>query len=366
MKKEFEAYLKKRLEDFEIIKDERLLEEEFIEETNRLVKGLLDMYEATEDECFLNYAQPHIADILSYDVSRAAGMVKNILTMNANVNIIDELSIKKIHEVREFYKNHERNQYGIFKRDIEFELDEKEVVTPELKAHMEGLKQFSFSDLSRAFVFLAAYENKFNGHFGYEDIHKQLLALRQVNYCKRLNIYTSSQTGVSLDENHEIINATIGTQALMISTLVDTSEQIHEAIFEYYKGVRDLAKEAIVNYFELKANADQLVSDKVMHQIEKNVLFEMPMISMQALLAYGVVKAALLNIVSEKYALVGFEILKGVVTGYLNKEKNGTVERLEKHHFKASLGIIMSAYAIVLQAEKKGLLSIKEDVCYGI
>jgi len=349
MKREFEDYLIKFLEGFKVVRDEESSLENYIFKKSQFVRGLLDMYKATGDARYLNDAQPYMVDVLSYDARHAAEMAKNILTLNTDV--IDGQLLEKIHEVSAFYKSHVRNQKSVFAKQDEFETDKEE------------LNQFSFFDFSRVFPFLAAYENKLNGHFGYEDIYKQLFTLRQFDYCQRLSVYADVQTSIRLGDSHETIKTTIAAQALMIFTLVDTSEQMHEAIFEYYKGVRDLAKEAIVNYFELKTNAKQRVSEGTMEEIEKNLLFDMSMIPSQSLLAYGVLKAALLNIVSEKYAKIGFEIFENDMMTYLNKEKNGMLKDIDKQQFEDALGTIMSAYAMVLKLEKQGMLVVKEEMC---
>lgn len=271
-----------------------------------ILKGAIDLYEATGDEFYWNFLESYLTDFVDVD-----GNLKGYK--------MDEYNIDHLNPGKALFFAYEKTGDERFMKAIEKQMDQVRS-HPRIPAGNFWHKnryphQVWLDGLYMALPFYAEYENKYNGHKGYADIYQQFINVR--------NILKDAQTGLyyhAYDDSKSMFwadqetglsaNFWLRAEGWLLMALVDTVDKMNEMIFEHYKGLKDLAKEVITDilpYQDEKTGMFWHVIDQA--EREGNYVET----SGTAMVAYAVLKGIRLNILDDSLRPLAEKMLTGIL-----------------------------------------------------
>lgn len=173
--------------------------------------------------------------------------------------------------------------------------------------------QIWLDGLYMAQPYYMAYETKFNQKQGYNDIVKQFENVRKYMYNKEKGLYyhaydeakiqhwANKETGLSA-------NFWLRSMGWYLMALIDTIDEMSIEIFEHYKSLEALFKEAVKGILQYQDKDESKLFYQVIDRadIDNNYLET----SGTAMIAYSILKGCSMGILSrEKYQPLGEEIL---------------------------------------------------------
>lgn len=187
--------------------------------------------------------------------------------------------------------------------------------------------QIWLDGLYMAQPFYMAYESKYGRKEGYHDIVNQFLNVRKFLYNSEKELYYHAFDEEKLQKwadktTGQSPNFWLRSMGWYLMALTDTLEEMSIEVFEHYKTLSDLYKEAIKGILKYQDNDSKLfyqVIDKA--YIDGNYTET----SGTAMIAYSILKACRIGILQkEKYQVTAEEILERLVEQKL-KEKDGSL-----------------------------------------
>lgn len=308
---DMDSYFKEFLNNFKPYKGHWCYEDGVI------LKGAADLYEATGNELYWNFIERYLEEFVDEQGSLLGYTASEYNIDHVNAGKVLYLAVEKtgkeefriaLEHQREQLRSHPRIPAGNFWHKNRYP------------------HQVWLDGLYMALPFLAEYENKYNGHSGYDDIHRQFMTVKKVLKDPKTGLYlhayddsksqfwADSQTGLS---KHCWLRA----EGWLLMALVDSIDKMSETIFEYYKDLVDMFKDAInafLPYQDEKTGLWRQVVD-VQGRDEENYLE----VSGTAMVAYALLKGARLGILDDHHKLAGEKALQGIRSEYGYQDEAG-------------------------------------------
>lgn len=272
-----------------------------------VLMGCLQLYEATGEvfykEFIFNYLKNFITDdgtINNYEMEKY-----NIDSINAGKILFfcyaetkEEKYRKAIEALMEQIRSHPRTECGNFWH---------KKIYP---------NQIWLDGLYMAQPFYMAYETVFNNKANYNDIISQFVNVRKYIFDDGKMLYyhafDESKTQCWADEKTGLSkNFWLRSMGWYLMALIDTMDVMSIEIFEHYKTLEGLFKEAIKGILQYQEKENKLfyqVIDK--GDIEGNYTET----SGSAMIAYAIMKACRMGVLSEeKYRAIGEEVFDAII-----------------------------------------------------
>jgi unsaturated rhamnogalacturonyl hydrolase len=199
--------------------------------------------------------------------------------------------------------------------------------------------QIWLDGLYMAQPFYMEYETKYENKEHYEDIINQFKNVRKYIYNEEKELYYHAYDEAKIQiwadkETGKSPNFWLRAMGWYLMSLVDTMDVMSKEIFEQYKTLEGIFKEAvkgILQYQEKESKLFYQVIDK--GDIEGNYLET----SGSAMVAYAILKGCRLGVLSkEKYQGIGEEVLNSIIDNMLIEEEG--VPKLSQICSVAGLG----------------------------
>lgn len=308
LKEKCEKYVAEYLNNYEPYKGKWCYED------GCLLQGAMLLYKATNEERYLKFILAYLNEFIGEN-GEIKGYSKeeyNIDNINAGKVLFDIYKItkeEKYKKVIEILYNqiltHPRVEQGNFWHKKRYEnqvwLDGMYMVEP----------------------FYMRYETEFNGKKNYYDIYKHFTNVREnmFNEDKQLHYHgwdtakklewADKQTGLSK-------NFWLRAIGWHLMAMVDTLEYMSEEIFDEYRGLQILFKEAINGVVKYQDEQSKMWYQVVDKMEEKGNYLET---SGTLMIVYAMMKGARLGYLNEKYSTIGYEAFKGVCEKYLHEDE---------------------------------------------
>jgi len=299
----YELYFKEFLKNFTPYKGFWCYEDGVI------LKGAIDLYEVTGDEFYWDFLEGYLNDFVDSD-----GNLKGYK--------MDEYNIDHINPGNALFFAYEKTKDERFMKAIEKQMDQIRS-HPRIPAGNFWHKnryphQVWLDGLYMALPFYTEYENKYNGHQGYEDIYTQFMNVKAVLRDEKTGLYyhayddsksmfwANKETGLSE-------NFWLRAEGWLLMALVDTASKMSETIFEYYKGLKDLAKEAITDILPFQ-DAQTGMWWHVIDQAGREGNYVE--VSGTAMVVYSILKGIRLNILDDSLKDVAVRAFEGILETY--------------------------------------------------
>lgn len=305
-------YIKSYVEKYENYKDHWNYEDGCV------LIGCVQLYKATKDSFYKDFVVKYMEDYLNEDgtIKRYEKEKYNIDNINSGKVLFflyeetgDEKYRKAIDVLMDQLKSHPRTQCGNFWHKN---------IYP---------NQIWLDGLYMAQPFYMAYETKFNRKENYNDIVHQFENVRKYLYSQEKELYyhaydeakiqswANKETGLSP-------NFWLRSVGWYLMALVDTIDEISKEIFEHYKTLETILKEAVNGILKYQDNESKLFYQVIDKDDIENNYFET---SGSAMVGYTIMKACSLGLLQkEKYQKIGEEILEQIVDQKLIDE-NGQI-----------------------------------------
>lgn len=264
--------------------------------------GCIQLYKATKDNYYKDFVLQYMESFINPD-----GSIRTFEKDKYNIDSInpgkvlfflyeetkDEKYRLAIDTVHDQLKTHPRTKCGNFWHKN---------IYP---------NQIWLDGLYMAQPFYMAYETKYNNKEGYNDIVNQFENVKMYLYNKNKALYYHAFDEARIQkwadkETGQSPNFWLRSMGWFLMALVDTIEEMSIEIFEHYKSLSAIYKEAIqgiLNYQDKESKLFYQVIDKA--DIEGNYLET----SGTTMIAYSIMKACRLGILQkEKYQPIGEEI----------------------------------------------------------
>ena len=275
-----------------------------------IMMGCKELHEATKDDKYLKIIEEYSENIIASITSCKENEIRKIEVENINAgkvlfyiyNVTGDIKYKQIIEVlMKVLKQSLRTHGGNFTRDL------------------NKLGEVYLRDTYYTEPFYMAYETQFNGKENYNDIIGQFESIRDNMFNKEKGLYVEAY-----DETKSKVWASKATGmskvfylravGYYLMALIDTMQAMSIEIFEHYKALEVMFKEAIKGVLKYQDS-----STKMFHQIiddeGKDNYLETAGSSM---IAYAILKACQMGVLSkEKYEQTGIEIIEAVITNKL-------------------------------------------------
>ncbi|WP_294096494.1 glycoside hydrolase family 88 protein [uncultured Cetobacterium sp.] len=283
-----------------------------------LLQGTMLLYKATEDKKYLEFVYEYLKEfvgengvIKGYDKSEF-----NIDNINAGKVLFDAYNFtgdekyrKAIEKLHEQILEHPRVSQGNFWHKKRYEN----------QVWLDGLYMVE--------PFYIRYETEFNGKRNYADIFKHFVNVRENMFDENKKLHyhgwdTAKKCSWIVPETGLSKNFWLRAIGWHLMAMVDTLEYMSEEIFNEYRGLQILFKEAIRGidqYRDLEKDMWYQVVDK---QTETGNYLET---SGSLMVAYSMMKGARLGYISEKYSEIGKKAFEGVCKEYLEEKDNGSL-----------------------------------------
>ncbi len=281
-----------------------------------ILMGCRQMYEATLDRQYLDF-------ILNY--------LKAFIDEDGNIHHyeLEQFNIDSINAGKVLFYIYELTNEEKYRKAIEF-LMERLREHPRTKGHNFWHKsiypyQVWLDGLYMAQPFYMEYETKYHQKENYNDIVGQFRNVRKFMFDEKKQLYyhgydeariqpwCDKETGLSK-------NFWLRSMGWYLMALADTIEAISIEIYESYRELSSLFKEAvkgILQYQDARTKLFYQVIDQ--SEIEGNYLET----SGSAMVGYAILKGCRLNLLSkEKYQQIGVAIVEGIIQHKLI-QKNG-------------------------------------------
>ncbi|MCL1990835.1 MAG: glycoside hydrolase family 88 protein [Defluviitaleaceae bacterium] len=279
-----------------------------------ILKGAIDLYEVTNDEFYWHFLEAYLNEFVD-----EAGDLKGYTASEYN---IDHLNAGKA-----LFFAYEKTKDARYLKAIRKQMDQVHH-HPRIPAgnfwHKKRYPHQVWLDgLYMALPFYAEYEHKYNGHVGYADIYNQFKTVEAILRDEKTGLYyhayddsksmfwANQETGLSE-------NFWLRAEGWLLMALVDTVDQMSETIFEYHKGLKDLAKRAITDILPFRDEATGMWWQVIDQGKRAGNYVE---VSGTAMVAYAILKGIRLNILDDALKEVAIEALAGILTTHGYEEK---------------------------------------------
>ncbi len=305
-----EKFLEKYLQDYTNYK------EYWNYEDGCVLIGARQMYEATGEQRYYDFIEKYLkhfiteeGEILYYEKGKY-----NIDSVNCGKILFfmyDQTGEEKYRKAIEFImdelRNHPRCQSGNFFH--------KQIYP----------NQIWLDGLYMAQPFYTEYETKYDNKEKYIDIMNQFENVRKYLYEQEKGLYyhafdeakkqfwCNKETGCSP-------NFWLRSMGWYLMALVDVMDAMSIEIFEYYKRLQELFKEAIQGILQYQDEESKMFYQVIDRpDVDGNYLET----SGSAMIGYAIIKACRMGILSkEKYADIGIGIIEGIISRQLKEEQN--------------------------------------------
>lgn len=280
-----------------------------------VLMGSLQLYEATGDEIYKEFIFKYLDQFITND-----GTINHYDYKNYNIDSInagkvlffcfaetnDEKYRKAIEALMVQLRSHPRIECGNFWH---------KKIYP---------NQIWLDGLYMAQPFYMAYETIFNNKANYNDIISQFVNVRQYIFDDRAGLYyhafDESKTQCWADEKTGLSkNFWLRSMGWYLMALIDTMDVMSIEIFEHYKTLEAMFKEAIKGILQYQDDENKLfyqVIDK--GEIEGNYTET----SGSAMIAYAILKACRMGVLSkEKYQAIGEQVFEAIIEHKLAEEE---------------------------------------------
>ena len=271
-----------------------------------ILKGAVDLYEVTGDEFYWDFLEKYL-----YDFVDVEGNLKGYK--------MDEYNIDHINPGKALFFAFEKTKDERFMKAIEKQMDQVRS-HPRIPAGNFWHKnryphQVWLDGLYMALPFYTEYENKYNGHKGYEDIYNQFISVRDTLRDAQTGLYyhayddsksmfwADSETGLSA-------NFWLRAQGWLLMALVDVIDKMSETIFEYYKGLIDLAKATINDILPFQDEETGMWWHVIDQGGREGNYVE---VSGSAMVVYAILKGIRLNILDDSLKDVAIRAFEGIL-----------------------------------------------------
>jgi len=264
------------------------------------------MYEATNDDKYIQFILHYLADIVTNK--------GEIVNYNTEKYSIDDISCGKI-----LFFVYEKTKEEKYKKAFEF-IMKRLMSHPRCACgnfwHKEIYpNQIWLDGLYMAQPFYMEYETKYHKKENYEDIINQFRNVRKYLYndSKKLYYHAYDEAKIQPWCNKKTgcsSNFWLRSMGWYLMALIDVIDNMSEEIYEYYRELIDLFKEAIkgiLPYQDIKTGMFYQVIDQ--GEVEGNYLET----SGTSMIAYAIMKGCRLQILEEeKYANIGIYAFEGM------------------------------------------------------
>jgi len=282
-----------------------------------ILKGAADLYEATKDEFYWHFIERYLGEFVD-----AQG---NLLGYTASEYNIDHVNAGKV-----LFLAYEKTGEERFRIALEHQMEQlrshPRIPSGNFWHKNRYPHQVWLDGLYMALPFFAEYENRFNNHGHYADIHNQFMNVKKIIKDPKTGLYLHAyddsksmfwadpQTGLS---KHCWLRA----EGWLLMALIDTVDKMSETIFEYYKDLVDMFQEAIhdfLPYQDAKTGLWRQVVD-VAGRDEENYLE----VSGTAMVIYALLKGVRLGFLEESHKQAAIKALKGILSEYGYEDEAG-------------------------------------------
>lgn len=303
--------------------------------------GCQQMYEATKDEFYKRFILDYVDSFVTAD-----GMIVNY---EEDKNSLDSINAGKI--LFFLYKETQEERYY---KAIEYIMNQLES-QPRLKCGNFGHEkiypnQIWLEDLYMALPFYMAYETLFNKKENYNDIIKQYTNVRKYIFDDNKQLYyhaydeTRSQEWA--DKETGVYNSfLLPSMGWYLMSLIDSIDVMSIEIFEAYKTLEGLFKEAVKGVLQYQDK-----SNKMFYQIidrgdlEGNYMET----SGTSMIIYAILKGCRIGVLSEeRYKKRAEEMLVSVITNMFVDNEDTKVLTSDP----TGVGLFMMAYSLSLMTK---------------
>ena len=275
-----------------------------------ILKGAIDLYEATTDEDYWNFVESYLNEFVAQD-----GTLKGYKPSEYN---IDHINAGKV-----LFFAYEKTKDERYRQAIEQQMDQlrshPRVSTGNFWHKNRYPHQVWLDGLYMALPFYTEYEHKFNQHRNYEDIYKQFMAVKDIlkneENALYYHAYDESKSMFWCDPKTGLSkHCWLRAEGWLLMALVDCVDKMSETIFEFYKGLIDMFAEAIKGILPYQDETTGLwrqVVD-VKGRDEENYLE----VSGTAMVIYAILKGVRLNLIDESYKAAAVKALQGILEVY--------------------------------------------------
>jgi unsaturated rhamnogalacturonyl hydrolase len=183
--------------------------------------------------------------------------------------------------------------------------------------------QIWLDGLYMAQPFYMAYETRYNKKENYNDIINQFKNVRKYIFNEDKQLYYHAYDEAKIQnwankETGQSPNYWIRAMGWYLMALIDAMDVMSKEIFEHYKALEGLFKEAIRGILKYQDHESKLFYQLIdKPDLEGNYLET----SGSSMIAYAILKGCRLGVLqNEKYLLKGLEILEGITTNKLIKD----------------------------------------------
>ncbi|MGL5174815.1 MAG: glycoside hydrolase family 88/105 protein [Cetobacterium sp.] len=310
IKSRSEKYIADYLESYEPYKGKWCYED------GCLLQGAMLLYKATENKKYLDFIYNYLNVFIGEN-----GVIKGYEKTEFNIDNIN--AGKVLFDVYKFTGD-EKYRKAIEKLHDQI-LDHPRVAQGNFWHKKRYENQVWLDGLYMVEPFYIRYETEFNGKRNYSDIFKHFVNVRENMFDENKKLHyhgwdTAKKCSWIVPETGLSKNFWLRAIGWHLMAMVDTLEYMSEEIFNEYRGLQILFKEAIRGidqYRDLEKDMWYQVVDK---QTEKGNYLET---SGSLMIAYSMMKGARLGYISEKYAEIGKKSFEGICKEYLEEKDDG-------------------------------------------
>lgn len=276
--------------------------------------GSIQLYQVTNNPFYKDFIIQYMKDFINEDGS--------INHFNKEQYNIDSINTGKV-----LFFLYEETKEEKYRKAIDVIMDQLKT-HPRTKSNNFWHKniypnQIWLDGLYMAQPFYMAYETKYNNKENYNDIISQFSNVRKFLYNEekmlyyhgydeaRIQPWADKETGLSK-------NFWLRAMGWYLMAIVDTMDEMSEEIFEHYKTLEGLFKEAITGILKYQDNESKLFYQIIDRSDVPNNYLET---SGSAMVAYAILKGCRMGILQkEKYQSIGDEIVFSLLNNKLIEE----------------------------------------------
>lgn len=276
--------------------------------------GCVQLYKATGKACYKDF-------VINY--------MKLFINDDGTINHYEKekYNIDSIHTGKVLFFLYEETKEEKYRKAIEILMDQLRS-QPRTKCNNFWHKQIYpnqiwLDGLYMAQPFYMEYETKYNNKEHYSDIVSQFKNVRKFIYDEEKSLYYHAYDEAKVQiwadkETGKSPNFWLRAMGWYLMALIDTMDVMSKEIFEQYKELEGIFKEAVKGILQYQDKESKLfyqIIDK--GDIEGNYLET----SGSAMVAYAIIKGCRLGVLSkEKYKETGLEILNSIIDNMLIEE----------------------------------------------
>lgn len=295
-----------------------------------VLMGCRQMYEATQDRQYLDFILNYLKAFIDED-----GIIHHYE--------LEQFNIDSINAGKVLFYIYEITKDERYRKAIEFLMERlrKHPRTNDNNFWHKSIypNQVWLDGLYMAQPFYMEYETKFHQKENYSDIVSQFCNVRKLMFDEKKQLYYHGYDEARIQpwcdkETGQSKNFWLRSMGWYLMALVDTIDSMSIEIYESYRELTSLLKEAVKGILQYQDPETKLFYQIIdQSQVEGNYLET----SGSAMVGYAILKGCQLNLLSkEKYQQIGIEIVEGIVQHKLI-QKDETYELCDICHV-AGLG----------------------------